>query len=749
MKSSSPCWSGIPCGFRLSAFFSAILLLASNAFAGSGQITLNPTNVNFGGVAVGTSQTQAVTLTNSGGTKVTVTSTSLSGTGFTISGLTYPLTLAGGQSVTGQVTFAPQSSGTDNSMVSISFNTMTGRGHGLGITNTVTLPLSGTGMTSGQLTASPTNLAFGNVQVGSSQTMTETLTNSGGSNVTISAAGTTGAGFTTSGLILPLSVSAGQSVSFSVTFAPASSNAVSGNLAITSNATNSALSVPLSGTGATSGQLMASPTTLSFGNVTTGSSSMLAEKLTNSGGSAVTISQITPSGAGFSLSGITLPVTLAASQSVTFNASFAPQTAGSVAGSLAISSNGSNPSLSVALSGTGASAGQITASPASLSFGNVTTGSSSMLAEKLTNSGGSAVTISQITPSGAGFSLSGITLPVTLAASQSVTFNASFAPQTAGSVAGSLAISSNGSNPSLSVPLSGTGASAGQVTASPASLSFGNVTTGSSSMLAEKLTNSGGSAVTISQISASGAGFSFSGVTLPVTLAASQSVTFNASFAPQTAGSASGSLVISSNGSNPTFSVAVTGTGTSPGQLAVSPSTVNFGSVTVGTTQNQTGTLIATNSSVTVTSLGVSGSQFSLSGLTLPVTIAAGGSVGFQLTFTPQTSGTASANVTFASNAANSPSVEVVSGSGVMPQHSVNLGWNSSISSGVVGYNVYRGTVSGGPYARINSNLDATPYDTDSTVVGGQTYYYVVTAVDSSGTESGYSTQTQAVIPTP
>jgi hypothetical protein len=628
----------------LLVFFSAILLLTSTAFAGSGQITPNPSTVNFGSVAVGTAKTQAIILTNSGGTKVSITQTSVSGTGFTISGLTYPLTLAGGQSVTGKVTFTPQSSGTDSSMASISYSALTGKGHNLSPSGTVTLPLSGTGMMSGQLTPSPSSLAFGNVQVGSSQTMTETLTNSEASSVTISAASAT-AGFTAGGLSLPVTVSSGQSVSFSITFAPTSGNTFSGNLAVTSNASNFALSVPLAGTGVTPGQLAASPTSLSFGNVTTGGSSSLSEKLTNAGGSPLTISQITPSGAGFSLTGITLPVTLAAAQSVTFNASFAPQTAGSVTGSLAIGSNGSNPSLSVALSGTGASAGQITASPASLSFGNVTTGSNSTLAEKLTNSGGSAVTISQI--------------------------------------------------------------------------------------------------------SASGTGFSFSGITLPVTLSANQSVTFNASFAPQTAGSASGSLVVSSNGSNPSISVAATGTGTSPGQLAISPSTVNFGSVTVGTTQNQTGTLTATNSSVTVSSLGVSGSQFSVSGLSLPVTIAAGVSVAFQLTFAPQTSGSASANISFTSNAATSPSVEVVSGSGVMPQHSVNLGWNTSTSSGVVGYNIYRGTVSGGPYTRINPALDAAPYDTDGTVVGGQTYYYVVTAVDSSGAESAYSNQTQAVVPSP
>ncbi len=642
MKNSSPCWSEIPCGFRLLVFFAAILFLTSNAFGAGGKITLNPSTLNFGSISVGTSQTRSVTLTNSGGYRLAVTQANLLGTGFTFSGLTYPVTLAVGQSVTGQVMFAPTSSGTASGMVSISFTTQYRKRSSL-IASTIALPLSGAGTTSGQIAPSPTSLAFGSVQVGNSHTMTETLTNSGGATVTISAASATGSGFSASGLSLPMTLSVGQSVSFSVIFTPTSGGSASGNLAITSNASNLALNVPLSGTGSVPGQLTSSPTSLSFGNVTTGSSSTQAEKLTNSGGSALTISQITPS-AGFSFSGISLPVTLAAAQSVTFNASFTPQTTGSVTGSLLISSNGSNPSLTVPSSGTGTLPGQLAASPTSLSFGNVTSGSSSTLAEKLTNSGGTSLTISQITPS-AGFTFSGITLPLTLAAAQSVTFNASFAPQTTGSVTGSLVFSSNGSNPSLTVPSSGTG--------------------------------------------------------------------------------------------------------TLPGSLAVSPATVNFGNVTVGTPQNQSGTLTASNSSVTVTSLGVSGSQFSVSGITLPVTISAGNSVLFQLTFAPQTSGSASANVSFASNASNSPSVEVVSGTGVMPQHSVNLGWNTSTSSGVVGYNIYRGTISGGPYTRINSALDAAPYDTDNTVIGGQTYYYVVTAVDSSGVESGYSNQTQAVVPSP
>ena len=90
-----------------------------------------------------------------------------------------------------------------------------------------------------------------------------------------------------------------------------------------------------------------------------------------------------------------------------------------------------------------------------------------------------------------------------------------------------------------------------------------------------------------------------------------------------------------------------------------------------------------------------------------------------------------------------------MSGSGTTPpQHSVALNWTASASSNVVGYNVYRGTASGGPYGELNSGIAATT-DTDSTVQGGQTYYYVVTAIDSSGVESAYSNQVIATVPSP
>jgi hypothetical protein len=511
-------------------------------------------------------------------------------------------------------------------------------------------------------------------------------------------------------------------------------------------------------------QLTVNPSNINFGSVSLGSSQTQSVTLANSGGPKVTITQASPSGTGFSVSGLSYPVTLAGGQSVTCNVTFTPQSAGTDSGSVAIAfitesssgkgHNGATASSSTAVTlpvlGTGVTSGQLTANPPSLGFGSVPVGNSQTLAETLTNSGGTSVTISAASATGSGFAASGLSLPVTLSAGQSVTFSVTFSPASGGSVSGNLAITSNASNPALNVPLSGTGTTPGQLTANPPSLGFGSVPVGNSQTLAETLTNSGGTSVTISAATTTSSAFTASGLSLPIALGAGQSVTFSVSFAPQSGGSATGSLVISSNGSNPTLSVPLTGTGTLPGQLAVAPSTINFGNVIVGTTQNQTGTLSASSASVTVSSADVAGSEFSVSGISLPVTIAAGTSVSFQVTFAPQASGTASANLTFTSNASNAPTVQSLTGSGTPPpQHSVALTWNASASGNVVGYNVYRGSVSGGPYAQINSALDATTSDTDSTVQGGQTYYYVVTVTDSTGAESSYSNQVLAVIPYP
>jgi hypothetical protein len=184
------------------------------------------------------------------------------------------------------------------------------------------------------------------------------------------------------------------------------------------------------------------------------------------------------------------------------------------------------------------------------------------------------------------------------------------------------------------------------------------------------------------------------------------------------------------------------------GQLAVNPSAMNFGNVAVGSNAVQSGTLTAGSSDITVTSAAWNGQGYSLSGITFPVTVPATQSVPFKVTFAPETAGSTPGSIAFDSNATNSPATETMSGNGTQQQsqHSVALSWDASTSL-VIGYNVYRGTASGGPYTRLNSSVDANTAYTDNSVQNGLTYYYVTTAVDSNNAESAHSNQATSVIP--
>lgn len=84
----------------------------------------------------------------------------------------------------------------------------------------------------------------------------------------------------------------------------------------------------------------------------------------------------------------------------------------------------------------------------------------------------------------------------------------------------------------------------------------------------------------------------------------------------------------------------------------------------------------------------------------------------------------------------------------VLLPHFVTLSWEASVSTDVSFYRVYRGTVSGGPYSLLTSNIKSLTY-TDSSVKAGTTYYYVTTAVDTTGVESTFSNEIPSVIPAP
>ena len=380
-------------------------------------------------------------------------------------------------------------------------------------------------------------------------------------------------------------------------------------------------------------------------------------------------------------------------------------------------------------------------SPTYVRFGAVIVGHSETQVVTVTNSEATSMTISAISVSSAKFSVPNLTLPFVLAAGQSVAVTVVFAPtETGWSGEESITFMNDSSGPGAKVVIAGVGVTNELLIATPLSLSFGPVPVGTRATRSVVLKNdSSGNRTLRGFIPQSG--FSVSGPEVPLTVLPGQSVTLSITFAPQVAGVEGGSVFIA----GPNVDIPVTGTGTVIGQLTVSPTTLNFGGVDVGSTTKQVFTMTATGGSVAISSAASSNSQFTIPGTSFPMTIGAGQSVNFDVVFSPTKSGTSSGKLTLASDASSTPSSEVLTGIGVLPQYSVSLSWNSTTSS-VSGYNVYRGTAAGN-YSRINTTLNPSTTYTDGTVVSGATYYYAATAVNSQGEESGYSAPLKVVVP--
>ncbi len=181
--------------------------------------------------------------------------------------------------------------------------------------------------------------------------------------------------------------------------------------------------------------------------------------------------------------------------------------------------------------------------------------------------------------------------------------------------------------------------------------------------------------------------------------------------------------------------------------LNASSSSLSFGNVNVASSGTQNVTMTnAGNSNVTIGQVMVAGAGFNSTGAS-GIILAPGQSTTLTSTFSPSASGAAAGSITVSSNASNSPSSISLTGMGVAAvNHTVTLNWSAAVA-GVTGFNAYSSSTSGGPYTKLTFNPLTSPNYTDSSVQSGRTYYYVVTAVDASSQESGYSTEVAAVMP--
>jgi hypothetical protein len=504
-----------------------------------------------------------------------------------------------------------------------------------------------------------------------------------------------------------------------------------------------------------------SSNSLSFGSVNVGTNLTLGVTLTNNGFRPETVSHATVTGAGFSINGPVLPLTLNAGQNATFNVEFAPAVGGSVAGILSIITNVRwNSTISISLSGTGVAQPTANLSPPSMTFANQALGTtSSAQAVTLTNSGGTTLNITSIALTGANASDFAQTnnCGASVAAGTNCTISVTFTPAASGTRTAAVNLTDNATASPQTVSLSGTGtATAALVSLSPTSLAFGNQSVGATSA-AQTLTlsNTGTAALSITSLALTGSNASdFAQTnTCGSSLAASANCTISVTFTPAASGSRTASVSITDNASGSPQTVSLSGTGTATAALvSLSPTSLAFDNQSIGVTSaaqiltlSNTGNAALSIASLTLT--GTNASDFAQTS-TCGSSLAASANCTIAVMFTPSVAGTEAASLSIADNASGSPQTVSLSGAGT---HDVILSWTASTTTGVVGYDVYRGATSGGESATpLNSSpINGTTY-TDATVQAGQTYYYVVTAMASNDvTQSADSNEVSATVPSP
>jgi hypothetical protein len=126
-------------GYNAINYWVDVVYKTSQSTSPSPKLTVGSTSLNFGSVTVNTSSTITLTLTSTGTSALTINSAAITGTGFTVSGATFPLTLNSGQSINLSIKFAPTKTGAVSGQLTISSNSTTG--------SSVAVPLSGTGVT--------------------------------------------------------------------------------------------------------------------------------------------------------------------------------------------------------------------------------------------------------------------------------------------------------------------------------------------------------------------------------------------------------------------------------------------------------------------------------------------------------------------------------------------------------------------------------------------------------------------------
>jgi hypothetical protein len=483
-------------------------------------LTAGKTALSFGNVAANANATQTLILKSTGTQPLLLSSATATGAGFSVSGITFPTTLAPGQNATLIIQFAPLAVQAMTGLLTIASNDSSG--------NVLQVRLSGAGV-------SPLSAFYCNPYViRGSGTIACTVH----LNAAAPAAG------------LKISLLSNNAAVALPTVATVPANATSVQLSVpvtavtstqvatlTANAGGASSSLTLNLNAAAS-TLTPGVTALSFGKVAVNSPATQSLTLRSTGSEPLVLSSVTVTGSAFSVSGITFPATLAPGQTATLNVQFAPAALQAVNGQLTIASNDSRGTATlIQLSGSGVSPLSAFYCNPSVIKGSSTLGCTVKLSVSAPANG---MTVSLLSSSAAVTLPAAVTVP---ANSSSFQFPVSVSSVIASQVTTLTASAGDGSiSQSLSL-----NANFSALTLNTSELSFGNVAVKAFATQSLTLRSTGTEPLVLSSAAVSGSGFSVSGINFPATLAPGQIATLTVQFGPNAVQAMSGTLTVTSN----------------------------------------------------------------------------------------------------------------------------------------------------------------------------------------------------------
>ena len=504
---------------------------------------------------------------------------------------------------------------------------------------TETVPLTGTAVAAIPIAVVlPSQLIFRNDPVGSTETLSVLISNTGTASLALARpltfSGPSASEFSETDDCPDSIPPRGQPTppnswcTVNVSLTPQTVGSKTANLVISDNVPGTPQLVALSGTAVAPPQAQVTPDNWDFGSQNVGTqSSTETFTITNTGNASLNFAQAIglagPNAADFRQTN-NCPISLAPSLSCSISATFSPQSAGAFSASIDIANNAVGSPQSVPLTGSGVFLAEAQITPPTLTFGPQVIGTSSAPQSiSIKNTGSAALIFSQIASTGANagdFIASGNCLGSEIAPGLSCTVFVRFSPQTTGTKSASLSITDDASNTPQTVTLTGTAADAPSLQVTPTPITFLPQSVGTMSPpQTVMLVNQGMVPITFaagaSSISIGGTDpgdFSeASNCSVQSGLQPGATCTVNLVFAPVSSGTRTATLSIVDSAPGSPQAVALSGTGVQA-NAQVAPTAMSFAGQAIGTTsaaQTITVTSLGPGQPLNVTSVSFSGAN--------------------------------------------------------------------------------------------------------------------------------------------